>query len=196
MISMLHRFVYMHETCTRCMSSVCVAFRSFFFFFSVTPSVRLTLLVSSSLQSVCDDEDRSWTITHYRIRLTLLNRFHPPTALLPPAPKDANEFKEHLWRIWRAFTQLTAADCEEPRLFVCFVQASFASSPLHLDRDLTQTDNGMFNLCNLISIEQGLGKWVVKGLNKLNLVNGWKMENWFYMWVYLRPINKQLGLLW
>lgn len=126
----------------------------------------------------------------------LVKAILPPTALLPPAPKDANEFKEHLWRIWRAFTQLAAADCKEPRLFVCFAQASFASSPLHLDRDLTQTDDGMFNLYNLIFIEQGLGKWVVKGLNKLNLVNGWKMENWFYMWVYLRSINKQLGLLW
>lgn len=115
----------------------------------------------------------------------LITVISPPT-LQTPAREDANEFKEHLWLISRAFTLLKAADCKEPHL--SSVPGPLTSPILYSDEDLTERDNGMFNLRNSISIELDWVSELWRGLNKLDLVNGWwSMGNSFLLLIVFTP---------
>ncbi len=129
----------------------------------------------------CDTKDGTGTRTG---KLNLLQ--WPPPNTSDARVWYANEFKEHLWLISRAFTLLKAADCEEPRL--SSVPGPLTSPILYSDEDLTERDNGMFNLWNSISIELDWISELWRGLNKLDLVNGWwSMGNSFLRLIVFTP---------
>lgn len=131
----------------------------------------------------CDTKDGT---RNQNRQAKLITAISPHPTLQTPACKDANEFKEHLWLISRAFTLLKAADCEEPRL--SSVPGPLTSPILYSDEDLTERDNGMFNLWNSISIELDWVSELWRGLNKLDLVNGWwSMGNSFLRLIVFTP---------